>query len=100
MSVTLPSAPSITVTAHANTDAVEYIVPPSTNRITVYIDANPGDVALDGTDATPISADAWPVPAAVPFTFRLHKGRARQTTPSVFIAADAADTVRVFCEVD
>ena len=100
MAVTLGKPPSIAVTAHADTDAVRYDVNSETNKVTVYIDGQAGDIALTGTDGAAIVAASWPIVADAGFEFRVDAGPDRVTGLVVFVAVDVATDVRIFSEAD
>ena len=100
MAVALSAPPSITATAHADTDAVLYTIDSRTNRITVQIDGQPGDISFTGVDGAAISGSTWPILADAGFTFVVDSGPDRVSGLQVFIAADAATTVRVFSEAE
>ena len=100
MAVTLALPPDITKTAHADATAVQYDVNPKTNRVTVYIAGQAGEMALTGTDGGALGAGAWPLLADTAFTFRLDSGEDRVAGLQFFLAADAAADVHVFSESD
>jgi len=98
--ITLPDAPSIKTTAHANGNAREYQIPIRTNRVTVLIVGQIGAVSFAGVDGGALGADQFPLVADVPFTFRMSVGTGRTGPRSFFVASAVAATVDVFCELD
>jgi len=100
MAVTLGRSPSIDVNAHADTDAVRYDIDPETNVITVYIEGQPGDLGFDAADGAPISGATWPILADSEFQLRVDAGPDRVAGMALYVATDAATTVRIFSEGD
>lgn len=99
MAVNVGAPLAIITTAHANTNAVEYVFTDTTGKATITIEGQAGSVSSSGTDGAAQAADRQPLAADIPFELLLKGGSSRSPgAQSLFVAAAAAASVTVIAE--